>query len=76
MQLYPTGMNREPRPSSRRPSNSRAAPDDSRAALTDLELRELIEETALLHAKRRRHAQCTPQDWTEAHQEVMERLRL
>jgi hypothetical protein len=49
---------------------------NSRAAVTDAELRELIEETALLHAKRHRRPQCTPQDWTEAQAEVMERLGL
>jgi hypothetical protein len=47
---------------------------NSRAAVTEAELLELIEETALLHAKRRRRPLCTLEDWSEARAEVMERL--
>ncbi len=49
---------------------------NSRAAVTEAELHELIEETALLHARRRRRPLCTPQDWSEARTEVLERLGL
>ena len=76
MQLYPTRMNREHRPFRRLPSNSRAAPDDAHAALTDLELRELIEETALLRARRRGRPHWTAEDWREAEAEALQRIGL
>jgi hypothetical protein len=49
---------------------------NSRAAVTALELRELIEETALLHARRSGRARCILKDWIEAESEVQERLAL
>jgi hypothetical protein len=45
-----------------------------RAGITELELRELIDETAWLRARRRGREECTREDWSKAEAEVLARL--